>query len=77
MCDSWAGFTRMRIINFMLYYNRNIIFNKFVKATAEYHDASYIYCLMDSVIQEISIEHKVQMITDNGANFKRARVLLE
>lgn len=65
------------IINFLLYCNRKVIFHKSVDATTEYHDASYIYRLMDSVVQEIGVEHIVQVITDNGSNFKRARELLE
>ncbi|XP_042375861.1 uncharacterized protein LOC121969699 [Zingiber officinale] len=77
MCDGWTGPTRMSIINFLLYCNRKVIFHKSVNATADYHDASYIYHLMDNVVQEIGAEHIVQVITDNGANFKRAGELLE
>ncbi|XP_042425838.1 uncharacterized protein LOC122013664 [Zingiber officinale] len=77
MCDGWTGPTRMSIINFLLYCNRKVIFHKSIDATTNYHDALYIYRLMDSIIQEIGAEHIVQVITDNGANFKRAGELLE
>ncbi|XP_074587443.1 uncharacterized protein LOC141843279 [Curcuma longa] len=77
MCDGWTGPTRMSIINFLIYCNRKVIFHKSIDATTDYHDAPYIYRLMDNVVQDIGAEHIVQVITDNGANFKRAGELLE
>ncbi|XP_042448992.1 uncharacterized protein LOC122033909 [Zingiber officinale] len=77
MCDGWTGPTRMSIINFLLYCNRKVIFHKSIDATTDYHDAPYIFRLMDSVVHEIGAEHIVQVITDNGANFKRAGEILE
>ncbi|XP_042380428.1 uncharacterized protein LOC121972875 [Zingiber officinale] len=77
MCDGWTGPTRMSIINFLLYCNRKVIFHKSIDATTDYHDAPYIFRLMDSVVHEIGAEHIVQVITDNGANFKRAGEMLE
>ena len=77
ICDGCTRPTRMSIINFLLYCNRKVIFHKSIDATTDYHDAPYIFRLMDSVVHEIGAEHIVQVITDNGANFKRAGELLE
>ncbi|WOK93708.1 hypothetical protein Cni_G02408 [Canna indica] len=48
---------------------------KSVNSFDEIHDAYYISKLMTEVIEEIGPQNVVQVITDNGANFKRAEPL--
>jgi hypothetical protein len=43
MCDSWAGPTRMSIINFMVCYNGVMFFHKSVDSTGHSQDAQYIF----------------------------------
>ncbi|WOL10682.1 hypothetical protein Cni_G19441 [Canna indica] len=69
MCDSWTGLTRVSIINFLIYCNRRVVYHKSVNSSDEIHDSYYISKLMT--------ENVVQVITDNGANFKRAGEIIE
>ncbi|WOL17320.1 hypothetical protein Cni_G26111 [Canna indica] len=71
MCNSWTGPIRMSIINFLIYCNRRVVYHKSVNSSDEIHDAYYISKLMIVVIKEIGPQNIVQIITDNGANFKR------
>ncbi|WOL07350.1 hypothetical protein Cni_G16090 [Canna indica] len=47
-----------------------------MNSSDEIHDAYYISKLMTEVIEEIGPQNLVQVITDNGANFKRAGEIL-
>uniref|UniRef100_A0A804K7A4 DUF659 domain-containing protein n=1 Tax=Musa acuminata subsp. malaccensis TaxID=214687 RepID=A0A804K7A4_MUSAM len=76
MCDSWIGPTRMSIINFLVYCNRKVVFHKSVNATEKIQDAKYIESLMDTMVEEIGPQYIVQIITDNGANFKKTGLQL-
>ncbi|RRT31597.1 hypothetical protein B296_00059020 [Ensete ventricosum] len=76
MCDSWTGPTRMSIINFLIYCNRRVVFHKSVNASDKIQDANYIDNLMDSIVEEIKPQYILQIVTDNGANFKRAGLQL-
>ncbi|WOL04696.1 hypothetical protein Cni_G13418 [Canna indica] len=77
MCDSWTGPTRMSIINFLIYCNRRVIYHKSVNASDEVHNVVYISKLMKEVIEKNEPQNFVQIITDNGANFKRAGEIIE
>ncbi|TVU12808.1 hypothetical protein EJB05_46468, partial [Eragrostis curvula] len=72
MCDSWTGPTKMSIINFMVYSNGVMFFHKSVDATGNSQDADFIYKEMVKVLKELGPEHIVQIITDNGSNYKKA-----
>ncbi|WOL07764.1 hypothetical protein Cni_G16512 [Canna indica] len=66
----------MSIINFLIYCNRRVVYHKLVNSSNEIHDTYYISKLMTEVIEEIGPQNVVQVITDNGANFKRAGEIL-
>ncbi|KAJ9186329.1 hypothetical protein P3X46_001912 [Hevea brasiliensis] len=54
MCDNWSGLTRMSIINFVAYSNH----------------AVHYFKIMKEVVEEISPEKVIQVVTDNEAVLK-------
>ncbi|OAY70615.1 hypothetical protein ACMD2_21314, partial [Ananas comosus] len=65
MCDSWTGPTKMNIINFLIYCNGRVVFDKSVDATCRFEDADYIYALLEQVLGEICEKCVVQVVSDN------------
>ena len=76
MCDGWTGPTRKSIINFMVYCDGRTVFLRSVDASAEVKDADYIYGLLQEVVVEVGAQNVVQIVTDNGSNFKKAGEML-
>lgn len=72
MCDGWIGPTRQSIINFMVYCDGITMFLKSLEASKFIKDYKYIGALLEDVIQEVGEENVVQIVTDNGSNFKKA-----
>ncbi|KAK9133127.1 hypothetical protein Scep_012655 [Stephania cephalantha] len=73
MCDSWTGPTRMSIINFMIYCNGRTIFHKLIDVSDKRKNARFICEMMKTVVKEVGKENVVQIVTDNGSTFKKAR----
>ena len=76
MCDGWNGPTKLSIINFMVYSKGNTIFLKFVDASDKIKENKYIYDLLKDLIKEVGEINVVQIVTDNGSTFVKARKLL-
>nr|XP_015645954.1 uncharacterized protein LOC107281601 [Oryza sativa Japonica Group] len=76
MCDSWTGPTSMSVINFLIYCNGIMFFHKSIDATGQSQDANFVLKEIRKVVREIGSEHVVQIITDNGSNYKKACKLL-
>lgn len=77
MCDSWTGPTSMSIINFMVYCNEKMLFHKSVNASGKIQNADFLYLEIKKVIvDEIGHEVVMQIVTDNGSNYKKACALL-
>ncbi|XP_042490145.1 uncharacterized protein LOC122070102 [Macadamia integrifolia] len=74
MCDGWTGPTRKSIINFMVYCDGRTIFLTSSDASKERNDVKYIYKLLKDVVEEVGIQNVVQIVTDNGSNYKKARI---
>jgi hypothetical protein len=73
MCDSWTGPTKMCIINFMIFCNGRMFFHKTVNATGLVQNAEFLYdCIKEVVVEEIGAQFVVQIVTDNGSNYKKA-----
>jgi hypothetical protein len=73
MCDAWTGPTDMSIINFLIFCNGRMLFHKSVNATGEMQNATYLCKIIrEVVVDEVGHEYVVQLVTDNGANFKKA-----
>ncbi|KAM0850483.1 hypothetical protein ACQ4PT_053047 [Festuca glaucescens] len=73
MCDSWTGPSRMSIINFMVFCNGRMHFHKSVNATGCVQNHQYVLeQIKKVVVNEIGEKFVVQIVTDNGSNFKKA-----
>ncbi|XP_047080349.1 uncharacterized protein LOC124691115 [Lolium rigidum] len=73
MCDSWTGPTGMSIINFMVYCNARMFFHKSVDASGQTQNSEFLYReIKKVVVEEIGHENVVQIVTDNGSNYKKA-----
>ena len=61
------------IINFMIYCNGRMFFHKSINAASFIENSQY---LLDEfgmvVIGEIGVKYVVQIVTDNGSNYKKA-----
>ena len=76
MSDGWTEPTKLSIINFMVYSKGSTIFLKSVDASDKIKDNKYIYGLLKDVIKEVGESNVVQIVTDNGSAFVKARKLL-
>ena len=76
MCDGWTGPTKLSIINFKIYSKGSTIFLKFVDASDKIKYNKYIYGLLKDVIKEVGESNVLQIVTDNGSAFVKARKLL-
>ncbi|XP_038982755.1 uncharacterized protein LOC120110891 isoform X1 [Phoenix dactylifera] len=77
MCDGWTGPTR-RSINFLTYCDAKTFFHKSVDASAYVHNIAYMLKLMEDVIDLVGEENVVQVVTDDGPQYKAAgQVLME
>ena len=64
MCDSWNSRTRKPIINFMVYYDRSMIYLSSVDTTNIPKMTDYISSLLDMIVEEDGEESVVQVVTD-------------
>ena len=63
----------MCIINFMIFCNGRMFFHKSINANGSIQNADFIYdCLREVVVEEIGAKVVVQIVTDNGSNYKKA-----
>ena len=72
MSDSWTGPYKMCIINFMIFCNGRMFFHSSVDATSQSRNAEYLYKHIDHVVQEVGEKNVIQIVTDNGSNYKAA-----
>ena len=73
MCDGWIGPTRWSIINVLT--DEKIFLHKSIDASDKIHDVAYILGLME-VIDSVGEQYIVQVITDNGPQYKAVGELL-
>lgn len=72
MCDSWTGPFKMCIINFMIFCNGCMFFHSSVDATGHKQNTEYIYKHINDVVKEVGEKNVIQIVTDNGSNYKAA-----
>jgi len=78
MSDGWTDRRDQHLINFLVNSPKGTYFIESVDASAEVHDAFMLADLLGKKIDEIGKEKVVQVITDNGANYKAiGRILME
>ena len=78
MSDGWTDKRGRHLINFLVNSPAGTYFLESVDASSEVHDAFMLADLLEAKIEEIGKDKVVQVITDNGANYKAAgRILME
>ncbi|CAD6202927.1 unnamed protein product [Miscanthus lutarioriparius] len=78
MSDGWTDKRGRHLINFLVNSPSGTYFLESVDALSEVHDAFMLADLLEAKIEEIGEDKVVQVITDNGANYKAAgRILME
>jgi hypothetical protein len=60
------------IINFMICCNGRMFFHKTVNATGQIQNAEFIYDCIKEVVKDVGESCVVQIVTDNGSNYKKA-----
>ena len=78
MSDGWSDRRGWHLINFLVNSPEGTYFLESVDASAEVQDAFMLADLLEIEIEEIGKDNVVQVITDNGANYKAAgRILMD
>jgi hypothetical protein len=78
MADGWSDRKGRHLINFLVNILEGTYFLESIDASSEVHDAFMIADLLQKKVEEIGKENVVQVVTDNGANYKAAgRILME
>ncbi|XP_074360538.1 uncharacterized protein LOC141700740 [Apium graveolens] len=77
MSDGWKDRRGRSLINFLANSPEGTFFLGSVNASSESHDAQMLAKLLKSKIKEIGEKNIVQVVTDNGANYKLAGHILE
>ena len=76
MSDGWSDRRGRDLINFLVNNLEGTYFLESVDASSEVHSANKLADLLEKKIEEIGKDKVVQVVTDNGANFKAAGKLL-
>ena len=76
MSDGWSDRRGRDLINFLVNNLEGTYFLESVDASSEVHSANMLADLLEKKIEEIGKDKVVQVVTDNGANFKAAGKLL-
>ncbi|KAM0882561.1 hypothetical protein ACQ4PT_032185 [Festuca glaucescens] len=76
MSDGWSDRRGRHLINFLVNSPEGTYFLESVDASSECQDARMIADLLEKRIEDVGKENVVQVVTDNGANYKAAGKLL-
>jgi len=76
MSDGWSDRRGRHLINFLVNSPEGTYFLESVDASSEVHDAKMLADLLEERIDDIGKDKVIQVVTDNGANFKEACKLL-
>ena len=78
MSDGWSDRRGRHLINFLVNSPEGTYFLGSVDASSEVHDAPMLADLPEKQIEAIGKDKVVQIVTDNGANYKAAgKILME
>ncbi|CAH9122599.1 unnamed protein product [Cuscuta epithymum] len=77
MSDGWSDKRSRHLVNFLVNSPEGTFFLESIDASHESQDASLLASLLEKQIQKIGKENVIQVVTDNGANYKAAGKLLE
>ena len=76
MSDGWSDRRGRHLINFLVNSPEGTYFLESIDASSEVHDAYMLAGLLEKKVEEIGKDKVVQVVTDNGANFKAAGKIL-
>ncbi|WVZ87005.1 hypothetical protein U9M48_033708 [Paspalum notatum var. saurae] len=76
MCDSWTDPMRNSVINFLVYSGGTMYFMKSVDATDKIQDHQYLLKEIKAGVMKLGYHNVVQIVTDNGSNYKKACEIL-
>ncbi|XP_062185719.1 uncharacterized protein LOC133889239 isoform X1 [Phragmites australis] len=76
MLDGWTDRRGHHLINFLVNSLEGTFFLVSIDASSEVHDQVMLADLLEKRISDISVDKVVQVVTDNGANYKAAGKLL-
>ncbi|XP_066383741.1 uncharacterized protein [Miscanthus floridulus] len=76
MSDGWTDTSHRHIINFLANSPAGTFFLGSVDASSEIANAQMLADLLEQQVDKIGKEYVVQVVTDNGANFKAAGMIL-
>jgi hypothetical protein len=78
MSDGWTDTSHRHLINFLANSPAGTFFLGSVNASGQVASAPMLADLLEKQIDKVGKEHVVQLVTDNGANFKAAgRILMQ
>ena len=78
MSDGWTDTSHRHLINFLANSPAGTFFLGSVDASSEIANASMLADLLEKQIDKVGKEYVVQIVTDNGSNYKAAgRILME
>ncbi|RLN12895.1 hypothetical protein C2845_PM09G14480 [Panicum miliaceum] len=76
MSDGWTDRRGHHLINFLVNSPEGTFFLESVDASSEVHNQVMLADLLEKKIMDIGVDKVVQVVTDNGANYKPAGKLL-
>ncbi|XP_039117838.1 uncharacterized protein LOC120253587 [Dioscorea cayenensis subsp. rotundata] len=76
MSDEWKDTRGRSLINFLVNNPEGTVFLKSVDVSNKVKDGTFLFKLLDDVVEEIGEENVVQVITDNASAYKYACNLL-
>ncbi|XP_062231077.1 uncharacterized protein LOC133928660 [Phragmites australis] len=76
MSDGWTDRRGHHLINFLVNSPEGTFFLESIDASSEVHDQVMLADLLEKRISDIGVDKVVQVVTDNGANYKAAGKLL-
>ncbi|VFQ83330.1 unnamed protein product [Cuscuta campestris] len=76
MSDGWSDRKGRHLINFLVNSPVGTFFLESINASSESHDANMLAGLLEKQIEKIGPNNVVQVVTDNGSNYKAAGKLL-
>ncbi|XP_066373317.1 uncharacterized protein [Miscanthus floridulus] len=76
MSNGWSDRRGRHLINFLVNSPEGAYFLESIDASSEVHDAYMLAGLLEKKVEEIGKDKVVQVVTDNGANFKAAVKIL-
>ncbi|XP_074362442.1 uncharacterized protein LOC141702712 [Apium graveolens] len=76
-CDGWTNRWGRHLINFLANSSEGTFFLRSFDASDRARDAEILSGLIDAMIVNVGYSNVVQVVTDNGANYKLAGALLE